>query len=37
MIDFIKLFALDKLKVDDHIINNEVVELKVILIIQQEK
>lgn len=28
MIDFIKLFALDKLKVDDHIINNEVVELK---------
>lgn len=28
MIDYIKIFALDKHKVDDHIINNEVVELK---------
>ncbi len=28
MIDNIKLFALDKHKVDDHIINNEVVDLK---------
>jgi hypothetical protein len=28
MIDYIKMFALDKHKVDDHIINNEVVELK---------
>lgn len=28
MIDYLKLFALNKHKVDDHIINNEVVELK---------
>jgi hypothetical protein len=28
MIDYIKMFALDKHKVDDHIINNEVVELQ---------